>query len=138
MAISPNKLIETFKNPPLSIKDQDLVKKIENSIDNDIIYDYGRMYNNNMDFIPDGFQCRIYTSRYLNNVSFESDTLSKAYLLNSYRKEGWDITLGNNWVWEMTFDRVELRNNTIDDILDDIENEELNQIESGDGDDYDK
>tara|TARA_R110000772_G_scaffold64185_1_gene143544 strand:+ start:8212 stop:8631 length:420 start_codon:yes stop_codon:yes gene_type:complete len=137
MAISPNKLVELFKNPSLSIKDQDLIKQVETGIDGDIIYDYGRKYNYNMDFVPDGFECKVYTVRYLSNVSFDSDTLAKAYLLNSYRKQGWSISLGTNWTWDMKFDRVELRNNTIDNILEDIENEEHDQAQIGNDSDSD-
>jgi hypothetical protein len=126
MAIAPMKLIETFNDPQLSPKDKALVAKIEKNIDDDIIRDYGTKYNyNNTGFMGDGFKCTIYTLRYLRDITFDSTVLVKAYLLNSYRKQGWNITLvGDNWRWDLKFDKAELRNTTIDSILDDIEKDE--------------
>lgn len=125
MAISPNGLINTFKNPQLSEKDKAQMAKIEKKIDDDIIRAYGSKFNMDMGFIPDGFSTFVYANSYITDISLDSSVLSRAYLLNRYKNQGWDIKIRDTWTWVMKFNLAELRNNTIDDILDDENDEDF-------------
>tara|TARA_R110000772_G_scaffold20466_5_gene56989 strand:+ start:134470 stop:134859 length:390 start_codon:yes stop_codon:yes gene_type:complete len=127
MAISPKQLIESYENPKLSDKDQKSIDNIEKEIDKDIMRSYGYRYNAEMDFIPDGFTCEIYMSSKFRGVSFSDENLSKAYLINVYRKIGWEIELGDNWKWIIKFSRAALRDNIIDDLLGETDNDDNNK-----------
>ena len=124
MAISPEKLMRTFENPKLSDKDKKLADKIENTIDNDIVRSYGNEYNSSNDSIVDGFTCRVFLASHLRSNNFDSIQYVKAYLLNTYRNVGWDINLKDNWTsWGMKFNKARLREENIDKILNDEEEE---------------
>lgn len=126
MAISPNKLMDYYKTPKLSKKDEESVKKLVKMFDKDIIQKYGNEYIQDINYIPNDFGCDIYPSYKLDRFNLDDIILVKAYLLNEYSRKGWDITLNRNWEWHMRFDKSKMRENVIDSLLDDEEIKEGN------------
>jgi hypothetical protein len=118
MAITPKELIEMFENVQLSKNDQLKADKIIKNIDDQIIKNYASVYNKNLDGNPEnGFECTVYFAFDFKNTKFEESHMAYSYILNSYKKSGWDIKIDYDHQWEMEFNLAALRDKNIEELL---------------------